>query len=110
MILSPDQRIIKGLDLIVDSHSWKYIELSIRNGILEDLDKHRVGLPAGTIRDVGSIVQPAKGSRTPFTAEDDRVLYEWVEQLEDQGSATAGNVIYKQLEAKVYQNRMIHGF
>ncbi|KAL9118336.1 MAG: hypothetical protein Q9187_005120 [Circinaria calcarea] len=81
------------------THSWKYIDLSIRKGILEDLDKHRVGPPAGTTRDVGSVVQPARGSRTRFTAEDDRVLYDWVEASEDQGSAAAGNVIYQQLEA-----------
>lgn len=89
-------------------YSWKYIEQSIRNGVLEDLEKYRVGPRAGTVRDVGSVIQPAKGSRTPFTAEDDHALYEWVEASEDQGSATAGNVIYKQLEEKVHQTRKLY--
>jgi len=88
-------------DLIVCSYSYTYIERSIRNGVLEDLEDHAVGPPAGTVRSVGSVIHPAKTTRTKFTPEDDRILWLWVEQTPQQGGGTDGNIIYKQLEAKV---------
>ncbi|KAI9793297.1 MAG: hypothetical protein M1833_000796 [Piccolia ochrophora] len=78
------------------SYSYQYIDKSIENGILEDLDAHKVGPPSGTIREVGSSAPP-KGTRTPFTAEDDRVLYDWVTSFERGGGKILGNEIYKQL-------------
>ncbi|KAL9000670.1 MAG: hypothetical protein Q9169_000706 [Polycauliona sp. 2 TL-2023] len=80
--------------------SLQYIEESVRNGALEDLEKYAVGPPVGTIRAVGSIIQPAKSGRTKFTAEDDRQLVNWVRAFEKRGGATSGNEIYKQLESK----------
>ena len=82
-------------------YSWTYIDYSVRKGVLEALDDHQVGPPSGTIRSVGSVDQSTKGSRTPFTAEDDRVLYAWVKKCEHEGSKLAGNSIYKQLEQEV---------
>ena len=82
-------------------YSWKYIEQSVRKGVLENLDDHRVGPPIGTVRSAGSSIQPSKGSRTPFTAEDDRILSDWVNGYEELKRATGGNEIYKQLEEKV---------
>lgn len=79
-------------------YSYKFVELSIRNRQLEDLEDHTVGPPAGTARTIGSITRPAKGIRTAFTAEDDRVLFDWVTAFEQAGGKTAGNEIYKQLE------------
>lgn len=73
----------------------------MRNGALEDLETHAVGPPSGSHRTVGSIIQPPKSSRTKFTDEDDRFLVNWVVSFEQRGGATAGNEIYKQLEAKV---------
>ena len=78
-----------------------FIESSVRNGVLESLDDHLIGPPAVTARDVGSITQPAKKGRTPFTAEDDKLLIEWVLGEESRGKRTKGNEIYKQLEQKV---------
>lgn len=82
-------------------YSYRYIEVSVRNGALEDLEKHAVGPPAGSVRAVGSTIQPAKSSRTKFTSDDDRILVNWVVGIEQSGGATSGNEIYKQLEAKV---------
>lgn len=82
------------------SYSFRYIEQSIRNGVLEDLEDHRAGAPAGSIRTIGS-ARPAKGSRTPFTAEDDRVLIEWVDRYARDGGKVLGNEIYVQLEKVV---------
>ncbi|KAL8860483.1 MAG: hypothetical protein Q9178_003142 [Gyalolechia marmorata] len=78
-----------------------YIEASVRNGALEDLEKYAVGPPVGTIRAVGSVIQPAKSGRTKFTTEDDHELIDWVTRVEQTGGSTSGNEIYKQLEAKV---------
>ena len=91
------------LDLIssLNSYSYTYIEKSIRNGVLEDIADHAVGPPAGTIRKVGSATHPTKGTRTPFTREDDKILWQWVQESKQKGGGTDGNEIYKQLEAMV---------
>ncbi|KAL8834258.1 MAG: hypothetical protein Q9170_003845 [Blastenia crenularia] len=82
------------------TYSYQYIEYSVRNGKLEDLSEHAIGPPTGTLRTVGSTIQPQKSGRTKFTPEDDRILVNWVHGFEQSGGATSGNEIYKQLEAK----------
>ena len=82
-------------------HSYTFIEKSIRNGSLEDLEDHIAGPPPGTVRSIGSIVQPAKASRNKFTQEDDLVLWQWVQNTPQKFGGTDGNEIYKQLEAQV---------
>lgn len=73
----------------------------MRNSALEDLEKYAVGPAVGTIRAVGSVIQPTKSARTKFTTEDDQQLINWVRDFKQRGGATSGNEIYKQLEAKV---------
>ncbi|KAL8873760.1 MAG: hypothetical protein Q9174_000823 [Haloplaca sp. 1 TL-2023] len=85
---------------IPGTFSYKYIEASVRNGVLEDLDQHAVGPAEGTVREAGSTIQPSKSGRTPFSEEDDRVLVKWVLDTERNGGSTKGNEIYKQLEMK----------
>ncbi|PGH17373.1 hypothetical protein AJ80_04828 [Polytolypa hystricis UAMH7299] len=82
------------------TYSYKFVEDSIRSGSRANLEDYRQGPPPGTIRTPGSKLIPVKGRRTPFSAEDDRILYEWVKPIEDQGGPFQGNQIYKQLEAK----------
>ncbi len=82
-------------------HSYTFIEKSIRNGTLEDLEDHRVGPPEGNIRSIGSVVQPAKVTRNKYTDADDRILWDWVHDNPQKGGGTDGNEIYKQLEKKV---------
>ncbi|KAL8822695.1 MAG: hypothetical protein Q9191_006575 [Dirinaria sp. TL-2023a] len=82
------------------SYSYTFIEKSIRNGSLEDLEDHQVGPPLGSVRSIGSIAQPAKTTRNKFTEEDDRVLLQWVYSHPQKGGGTEGNEIYKQLEAQ----------
>jgi hypothetical protein len=82
------------------SISWKYIQESVRDGELKNIEMYRAAPSAQTPRVMGS-GEPRKQGRTPFTAEDDRVLTKWVLEAERQGISTKGNEIYKQLEAKV---------
>jgi hypothetical protein len=84
-------------DAVPGSYSWTWIEKSVKNGKLEDLEAHRAGPSAGTSRPVGS-AQPTRNTRTPFTAADDRALALWVTNAERQGLSTKGNDIYQQLE------------
>ncbi|TKA79519.1 hypothetical protein B0A49_01085 [Cryomyces minteri] len=84
------------------SISWRFIEHSLRNGALEDPKAHPAGRPVGRIAPTGGVVRPpgaGKTGRVPFSPEDDRVLYEWVEEHRKRGGAVLGNKIYQQLEA-----------
>jgi len=67
---------------------------------LEDVEDHRAGQVTHAVREVGS-EQPKRTGRTPYTAEDDRILMDWVTKTERAGGSTRGNEIYKQLERKV---------
>lgn len=81
------------------THSYKYVDLSIRRGRLENLDDHVVGGTSRADRPVGSATLAPKASRNPYTEADDQFLWNWIKPLEDARAATAGNAIYKQLEA-----------
>ena len=82
------------------THSYRYVELSIRNGRLENLDDHVIGATSRVHRPVGSVTMASKGGRNNYTEADDQLLWDWVKPLEDTGQPTAGNEIYKQLEAR----------
>jgi hypothetical protein len=81
------------------THSYKYVDLSIRNGRLENLDDHVVSTASRADRPVGSVTIAPKGGRKPYTDADDQFLWNWVKPLEEAGGATSGNSIYQQLEA-----------
>ncbi|KAK0120208.1 hypothetical protein ONS95_011614 [Cadophora gregata] len=86
-------------DCAPGSISWKWVEQSIRNGRLENIENYRAGPIHAQVREVGS-TQPTKKTRTKFTPEDDRILMEWVIRAERRGSSLLGNTIYKQLAIK----------
>lgn len=81
------------------THSYRYVELSVRRGKLENLSDHAVGAVDRASRPVGSVMTAPKGSRTPFTEEDDQFLWDFVKPYEEMGGAIGGNAIYKDLEA-----------
>ncbi|MCJ1309809.1 hypothetical protein MMC25_003470 [Agyrium rufum] len=91
-------------DIVPGTTSYRYIDLSIKNGALEDLDDHAIGPPEGTPRAIGSVIQPSKSGRTPFTAEDDRILMEWIAPIVATRGMASGNEIYKQLGTKYQQH------
>ncbi|EED23085.1 transcription factor Rap1, putative [Talaromyces stipitatus ATCC 10500] len=81
-------------DIPLNSHSYTFIEKSIRNGRLEDPEDHRAGQRN---RPVGAVGVPARSSRTPFSLQDDQILWDWVQPYEARGDQTAGNIIYQRL-------------
>jgi hypothetical protein len=83
------------------SISYEFVTRSIHEGRLRDPEDHRAGPPVGEPREPGALHRPAKSSRTPFTPEEDKILYKWVRDCEAAGGMSRGNAIYKQLEAKV---------
>ena len=82
------------------SISYQWIEKSYKSGKKEPLDDYLQGPLAGTTWATGS-VRPTKSSRTPFTAEDDKYLWNWVQENETRGGRVLGNEIYKDLERHV---------
>jgi hypothetical protein len=82
------------------SLSYTFIEEAIRAGALPDPNDHRAGPAPGIARAVGSTVIPPKTTRTPFTPQDDRDLWMWVQNYQSLGvHGIKGHEIYKQLEA-----------
>ncbi|XP_014555796.1 hypothetical protein COCVIDRAFT_27370 [Bipolaris victoriae FI3] len=86
------------------SISYEFITKSIKDGELCDPKDHPAGPPVGEAREPGAIHQPTKSGRTPYTAEEDRILYKWVHDAESNGNPVSGNEIYKQLEQKYPQH------
>ncbi|KAK1807571.1 hypothetical protein LTR12_018081 [Friedmanniomyces endolithicus] len=82
------------------SISYTFIDSANKDGALPNPDDHPAGPLPGAIREVGSVSAPGKQTRTAFTAEDDWVLWQWVERARSEGGMVKGNDIYKQLEAK----------
>ena len=87
-------------EVVPGSYSYKWIDNSIKNGALEDLDDYLAGPPVGIPRAMGSTIRPAKNSRNFYSAEDDRILLEWVQVHGQKGASMAGNETYKKLEAQ----------
>lgn len=83
------------------SISYEFVEKSIQDGRLRDPENHRAGPLLGVSREAGAINRPTKSARTPYTAEEDRILYKWVRDYEAAGGKSSGNEIYKQLEEQV---------
>jgi len=86
-------------DCPVGSISWTWVEQSLKNGTLEDIEDHRAGPVHAPVRELGS-TQPTKKTRTKFSPEDDKILMEWVIRAEQRGSSILGQTIYQQLAQK----------
>ncbi|RMZ75005.1 hypothetical protein DV737_g5533, partial [Chaetothyriales sp. CBS 132003] len=80
------------------THSFRFIERSIRAGALANLDDHAVGPASRVQRPVGSRMTAPKKARTPFTDADDQLLWDHVAPCMRAGGNWKGNEIYKQLE------------
>lgn len=84
----------KRKDVPAGSYSWKFIEDSVKNGIIQIKDRYRIGPDPDLPRPAGAN-HGAKTTRTPFTKDDDANLAKWVLS---QGSQHQGNAIYQKYE------------
>jgi len=100
-----------------NSYSWLFIHDALKKHELpEDKDVYLIENMASsklakTSRSAASSAsasasatmasRPAKGGRTPFTDEDDKILTRWVLAHEKKGASIMGNKIYQELEELV---------
>ncbi|KAL1966968.1 hypothetical protein VTN77DRAFT_3712 [Rasamsonia byssochlamydoides] len=90
-------------EIPLNTYSYQYVEKSIRNGRLENLEDHRAGK---TTRPVGAYGIPSRSRRVPFSLEDDQIVWDWMQPYEVSGAAVSGNVIYEQLAEKYPRHTM----
>ncbi|KAE8360655.1 TRF2-interacting telomeric protein/Rap1 C terminal domain-containing protein [Aspergillus caelatus] len=78
------------------TYSYRYVEWSVRNGKLEELEDHRAGPSAA--RPVGATNIPTRSCPTPYTLEDDQWLWDQMAPYEkDPKAFVGGNKIYQEL-------------
>lgn len=83
------------------SYSWKFVDEATRRGELPDKEDFLVQRPAATnpSAPASSASAAVKTTRTPYTAEDDRVLTQYVRRRLDRAKA---NGIYEEFAQKVW--------
>lgn len=85
-------------DIPAGGYSYKLIETALKDGRFPEPSTYATAAKTGPAREVGSATA-TKSTRTPFTPEDDQVLWDWVKRAEAAGGSAKGNEIYKELEA-----------
>lgn len=88
-------------DAPAGSLSYKFIEESINQGQIPEDESPFLAGRRNSANPVTTAVASSskKSTRTPFTDDDDKLLYKWVHSAEDQGLATQGNTLYQVLAA-----------
>ncbi|RYP75796.1 hypothetical protein DL769_003752 [Monosporascus sp. CRB-8-3] len=81
------------------SYSWKFIDDCLEAGTLKPIEDYLCTEAPLKSRPVGSSIRQ-KGTRTPYTSEDDQILFKWVAKYEKLGKRVMGTSIYQDLEAK----------
>ncbi|KAJ5923262.1 hypothetical protein N7454_008507 [Penicillium verhagenii] len=85
------------------SVSYQFVERSVENGKIEDIEPYRIG-PSDN-RPVGAAHIPKKSTRSDYTLKDDQTLFDHMLPLESDGNAPiCGNKIYKEIEDKFPQH------
>ncbi|KAJ5173242.1 hypothetical protein N7492_005835 [Penicillium capsulatum] len=77
---------------------YRYVELSVRNGRLEDPEKHRA--EPSDPRPMGAFNIPRKSTRSDYSLKDDQIVWDYLEPLEKAGGAISGNKIYQEFAKK----------
>ena len=92
------------------SVSWKLIEDSVKKGTLLDKHEYVIGSLGGQSRPAGSS-RRGKGTRTPFSQQDDQILLKWVACIVEIGHQQRGKLGYECLEHKVGRPpaQLVHG-
>lgn len=83
------------------SYSWTFIEESVKSGQLADKHEHLISRPAaGKAPGPNATAGQTRGTRTPFTAEDDAFLIKWV-LTNRHKHKPSGNKMYQDLANEV---------
>ncbi|CAG8253084.1 unnamed protein product [Penicillium salamii] len=86
----------KRKNLPKDTFSYQYVERSIANCQLEDLEAHRSGPSAP--RPMGATNIPTKGKRSVYTLGDDQIVFDWIYHFaKSPGAPVQGNKFYQDL-------------
>ncbi|KEQ61348.1 uncharacterized protein M437DRAFT_52189 [Aureobasidium melanogenum CBS 110374] len=88
-------------DAPAGSLSYKFIEETVKQGqIPEDDSPFLAGRRKSAMPVTTAVASSSKKStRTPFTDDDDKMLYKWVHRAHEQRLATQGNTLYQVLAA-----------
>ncbi|KAL2822000.1 TRF2-interacting telomeric protein/Rap1 C terminal domain-containing protein [Aspergillus granulosus] len=90
----------KRKNLQSNVYSYQFIEKSIQNGVLQDLDNYKAG--PSPARPVGATNIPTRRHRLAYTLEDDQILWDYMQQFEkDPAAPIRGNKFYQDLAAKI---------
>jgi hypothetical protein len=81
-------------DIPPGSYSWRFIEDSVNNGIIQLKDRYLIGRHHDEPRPVGS-GQLSRSTRTKFSAEDDAKIAKWAL---DHPTEQKGNRIWQEYE------------
>ncbi|XXG96168.1 hypothetical protein Hte_002447 [Hypoxylon texense] len=84
-------------DVPPGSYSYKLIDESIKKGAFQDPEEY---LCQTRHPRLAGLAGPQKGTRTPFTEDDDLILRRWVATNQRQGGSLSGNLIYQKLAEK----------
>ncbi|PYH98801.1 hypothetical protein BO71DRAFT_315458 [Aspergillus ellipticus CBS 707.79] len=83
-------------NLPADTYSYKFVEVSLAKGELQDIESFRAGPSAP--RPVGASYIPTRGHKVYYTLEDDQTLWDWMQPYErDPKASIRGNKIYQEL-------------
>lgn len=79
------------------SYSWKFIEDSVHEGVIQVEDRYQIGWAPNVPRPAGSS-RPTKGTRNPYTPAEDALLVQYI--LAQKG-AKAGQKLYMEFAEMV---------
>lgn len=93
----------KFADVIIADHlkndapngsvSWKFVEDSVKAGNIQNINDYK--------KHKSSTTHPTKPTRNPFSAEDDKLLTQWVLYQERLGERPQGTKIYQEFAEQV---------
>jgi hypothetical protein len=86
-------------DAPAGSLSYKFIEAAVKQGEIPDEEPFHANRRKSANTASTAAAASKKSTRTPFTDEDDKLLYKLVQKANDQGYAILGNTLYQTLAA-----------
>lgn len=90
-------------DAPVGSVSWKFVDDSVKAGQIQNINNYKkhTSNTTNASRPTRTLFSTSKPTRTPFSAEDDRLLTQWVLDQERLGERPHGTKIYQEFSERV---------